>query len=130
MLCPSAHNSQKGSGCIAIREESVSHDLGRLTACDVIARSEVRAVLGANTWLAGATAYVATHDSTRCQALYLLVESMGRGYILEGLGRVGLCKACRIRHNLRRLSASGVSERTEVRSTAGAWLARASTCVA
>jgi hypothetical protein len=79
---------QRPSGCIAAGEESVSHDLCRLPSRYVIAGAEVRPVLRSNTWFPWPAAWITTHHTPRCQPLYLLVEGMGRGYILEGLGRV------------------------------------------
>src|SRR6187401_2683709 len=90
------------SGCLATREEGVSHNLGGLTSCESVGWSEVRPVL-VITWLCRGRAWIPVHYSWPVdqQPLHKDVEGASNRYICEcKRSRCRVREACCVGHYL------------------------------
>src|SRR5689334_19965699 len=84
MSPPSSHELKQASGCLAIRQEHISHDLGCLPSRHVSTWPEVRLVpLPAR--LACPTTRVAVDGAEVVQLLHRRVERRAYRYVLESL---------------------------------------------
>src|SRR5438105_1869144 len=85
---------------LAVREESVSHNLRRLPSGYVVAGAEVRPLLRV-AWLVGAATIIASYYLAGCEPLDELVEGVGGRHVGKGLLVVLFCEVGSVGHYLR-----------------------------
>src|SRR5215213_4217011 len=122
-ISPTYETAVIALGSNAIGEESVSHNLSRLSPRDIVLRSEVGSVLRFHARFSRSSTWVPSHHVTGGQPLDILVEGVGGLYVFERFAHRWFYEPGGIRDDLGCLSTSSISEGVEVGSAGRyAWI--------